>query len=112
MLVPHADQRRKQIAGRLLAHAAVADMRIFAERRGVKADRAALAAARKRAFWHLAFGHWPAPGVHWSVSWSGCWYERRIARMSRSSSVVPWLSVSSSIWPMTGWRLSRASSTV
>jgi len=45
VLVADTDQRGKQITGRLLAHAAIAEVRIVPEFGGVEADRAALAAA-------------------------------------------------------------------
>src|SRR3569623_1732445 len=107
MLVADADQCGKEVAGRLLAHAAVADVRIVAQRRRMEADGATLAAARERACGHFAFGHCPAPGVQVSVSWSGSRKDKRMARISRSSSVVPiGSSASCSAWPTIGWRLS------
>src|SRR5690606_22282599 len=75
VLVADADEVGEHVAARLLAHAAMAEMRIVAQLGGVPAHGAALAAAGIRAETVGIVAHASPPwrGDHATVSWSGCW---------------------------------------
>src|SRR5215217_8527600 len=80
------DKRDEDIADGLLAHAAMADMRVVEHFRGVIAHGAALAAAAD--FHCIALHQLPPLGGQSAVSWSGCWLEWMPAMKSRHSSLT------------------------
>src|SRR5690606_4891175 len=104
-LTRRGDQGGKDIAHRLLAHAAVADMGIVQHFARVVAHRATLATAAD--FHGIALHQLSSLGGQSVVSWSGCWLEWIPARKSRHSSLTSWRSGRPESPAKNGWRSAR-----